>query len=53
MGVPAACGGDAGSPFPDRLRHALFEMLMARGLAIACGYEGAIDLDGRGRAPAS
>jgi len=38
---------------PDRVRHALFEMLMARASAIACGYEGAIDLDGCGRAPAS
>jgi hypothetical protein len=30
---------------PDRVRHAMFEMVMARALAIACGYEDAIDLD--------
>jgi hypothetical protein len=29
----------------DRVRHAMFEMVMARASAIACGYEGAIDLD--------
>jgi hypothetical protein len=28
-----------------RIRHAMFEMLMARVSAIACGYEDAIDLD--------
>ena len=44
-GVPAACGSDAGSPRPDRVRHAMFEMVMARASAIACGYEDAIDLD--------
>ena len=31
---------------PDRVRHAMFEMVMARASAIACGYEDAIDLDG-------
>src|SRR3979411_2164780 len=30
---------------PDPVRHALFEMGMARASAIACGYEDAIDLD--------
>src|SRR5919198_1194468 len=30
---------------PDRIRHAMFEMVMARASAIACGYEDAIDLD--------
>ena len=30
---------------PDRVRHAMFEMVMARVSAIACGYEDAIDLD--------
>ncbi len=30
---------------PDRIRHAIFEMVMARSAAIACGYEDAIDLD--------
>ena len=30
---------------PDRIRHAIFEMVMARVAAIACGYEDAIDLD--------
>jgi Transposase DDE domain group 1 len=30
---------------PDRIRHAMFEMVMARVAAIACGYEDAIDLD--------
>ena len=30
---------------PDRVRHAMFEMVMARAAAIACGYEDAIDLD--------
>src|SRR4249919_3324976 len=30
---------------PDRIRHAMFEMVMARVLAIACGHEDAIDLD--------
>jgi hypothetical protein len=29
----------------DRIRHAMFEMLMARVAAIACGYEDANDLD--------
>jgi hypothetical protein len=29
----------------NRIRHAMFEMLMARVSAIACGYEDAIDLD--------
>jgi hypothetical protein len=29
----------------DRIRHAMFEMVMARVLAIACGHEDAIDLD--------
>jgi hypothetical protein len=29
----------------DRIRHAMFEMVMARAAAIACGYEDAIDLD--------
>jgi hypothetical protein len=29
----------------DRVRHAMFEMVMARASAIACGYEDAIDLD--------
>ena len=30
---------------PDRVRHAMFEMVMARAAAIACGHEDAIDLD--------
>src|ERR1700674_5883905 len=30
---------------PDRIRHAIFEMVMARAAAIACGYEDANDLD--------
>jgi hypothetical protein len=30
---------------PDRVRHAMFEMVMARAVAIACGHEDAIDLD--------
>ena len=30
---------------PDRVRHAMFEMVMARASAIACGYEDAIDRD--------
>ena len=30
---------------PERVRHAMFEMVMARVSAIACGYEDAIDLD--------
>jgi hypothetical protein len=30
---------------PDRIRHAMFEMVMARAAAIACGYEDANDLD--------
>jgi hypothetical protein len=30
---------------PDRVRHAMLEMVMARASAIACGYEDAIDLD--------
>ena len=30
---------------PDRVQHAMFEMVMARVSAIACGYEDAIDLD--------
>ena len=30
---------------PDRIRHEMFEMLMERVSAIACGYEDAIDLD--------
>jgi hypothetical protein len=30
---------------PDRIQHAMFEMVMARASAIACGYEDAIDLD--------
>ena len=30
---------------PERIRHAMFEMVMARASAIACGYEDAIDLD--------
>src|SRR5580658_3508030 len=29
----------------SRIRHAMFEMVMARVCAIACGYEDAIDLD--------
>src|SRR6201986_1307564 len=29
----------------DRIRHAMFEMVMARVAAIACGYEDANDLD--------
>jgi len=29
----------------DRVRHAMFEMVMARAAAIACGHEDAIDLD--------
>jgi hypothetical protein len=30
---------------PDRVRHAMFEMVMARTSAIACGHKDAIDLD--------
>src|SRR6202049_931910 len=30
---------------PDRIRHAMFEMVMARAAAIACGPKDAIDLD--------
>src|SRR5277367_6343926 len=30
---------------PDRIRHEMFEMVMARVSAIACGHEDAIDLD--------
>jgi hypothetical protein len=30
---------------PDRIRHAMFEMVMARASAIACGHKDAIDLD--------
>ena len=30
---------------PDRIRHEMFEMVMERVSAIACGYEDAIDLD--------
>jgi hypothetical protein len=30
---------------PDRGRHAMFEMVMARASAIACGHKDAIDLD--------
>jgi hypothetical protein len=30
---------------PDRIRHAMFEMVMERVSAIACGHEDAIDLD--------
>jgi Transposase DDE domain group 1 len=30
---------------PSRIRHAVFEMVMARVSAIACGYEDANDLD--------
>jgi Transposase DDE domain group 1 len=29
----------------SRIRHAMFEMVMARVCAIACGHEDAIDLD--------
>jgi hypothetical protein len=29
----------------SRIRHAMFEMVMARVCAIACGYEDAVDLD--------
>jgi hypothetical protein len=30
---------------PDRIRHEMFEMVMARAVAIACGHKDAIDLD--------
>jgi hypothetical protein len=30
---------------PERVRHAMFEMVMARAAAIACGHEDAVDLD--------
>ena len=30
---------------PDRIEHAMFEMVMARASAIACGHKDAIDLD--------
>jgi hypothetical protein len=30
---------------PGRIEHEMFEMVMARAAAIACGYEDAIDLD--------
>jgi hypothetical protein len=30
---------------PGRIKHEMFEMVMARAAAIACGYEDAIDLD--------
>ena len=33
---------------PGRIEHEMFEMVMARASAIACGYEDAIDLDGCG-----
>src|SRR5713226_4077852 len=29
----------------DRIRHAMFEMVMARAAAIACGHKDAVDLD--------
>jgi len=29
---------------PDRIRHAMFEMVISRVLAIACGHQDAIDL---------
>ena len=32
---------------PGRIQHDMFEMVMARVSAIACGYEDAIDLDRR------
>jgi hypothetical protein len=35
---------NAGSD-PDRIQHAMLEMVMSRVLAIACGHEDAIDLD--------
>ena len=30
---------------PDRVRHAMLEMVMARAAAIACGHKDAVDLD--------
>jgi hypothetical protein len=36
---------------PDRILHEMFEMVAARSMAIACGYEDAIDHD-RGTEPA-
>jgi Transposase DDE domain group 1 len=30
---------------PDRIQHAMFEIVMARASAIACGHKDAIDLD--------
>ena len=30
---------------PDRILHAIFELMMSRTSAIACGYKDAIDLD--------
>ena len=30
---------------PDRVRHAMFELVMARASAIACGYEDGVDFD--------
>jgi len=46
---PGVCGRLAAA-MPDRrdtsrIRHEMFEMVMARALAIACGHEDAIDLD--------
>jgi Transposase DDE domain group 1 len=43
-------GGRLADAMPDhrdasRIRHAMFEMVMARVCAIACGHEDAIDLD--------
>ena len=38
---------------PSRVIHALFDILRARILAIACGYEDADDLDHRAQRPCS
>src|SRR3974377_1609499 len=37
--------------YPNRIRHEVFEMLMARVSAIACGYQDANDLDRPRHAP--
>ena len=40
-----ACGGDPRRPRSSRITHSLADILRARILAIACGYEDADDLD--------
>jgi hypothetical protein len=43
--VRTACRCNAGSARACRIEHEMFEMVMARVVAIACGHEDAIDLD--------